>query len=119
MLMNWYNSVLSDMSPNKKVLVEGNDDNDNDVIECYCTKTPPNSILVFCAMCGKGQHAKCVNFAPKPLQEVPYLCAHCWTINHKYKCKATLIVVPQSILYQWTEEVLFFISIIFFFILIL
>lgn len=62
-----------------------------------------------CVMCGKKQHAECVQFRPKFFPEVPYLCAHCWTINEKMQCKATLIIVPQSILSQWIEEVMVFV----------
>lgn len=79
---------------------------DSFIIECYCSDAPAEKTLVVCALCEKSQHAKCVNFRPKPFQEVPYLCAHCWTLNEKIQSKATLIVVPQSILNQWIEEVI-------------
>lgn len=103
MLESWYNSVLSEMStlPKKSVAY----DKDALIVECYCTKTPPKSTLVICAVCGKGQHAECTHFEPKPFQEVPYLCANCWTLNDKLNCKATFVVVPMSILNQWIDEV--------------
>jgi len=103
MLNNWYQNVLNDMSTLPK---KSNDVVEDDfIIECYCITTPPISTLVICSICGKGQHAECVHFVLKPLQEVPYLCANCWTLNNKLQCKATLIVVPQSILNQWIDEI--------------
>lgn len=105
MLSTWYNQVLNDMSTTsaKRNLKRPFE---NDVhVGCYCINAPPNSTLILCAMCGKGQHAECVHFQPKVLQEVPFLCANCWIINDKLHCKATLIVVPQSILNQWINEV--------------
>jgi hypothetical protein len=108
MLQNWYNSVLSDMSTVSKKSIPY--EKDAPIIECYCINTPPKSTLVICAVCSKGQHAECTHFEPKPFEEVPYLCANCWTLNDKLHCKATLIVVPQSILNQWIDEVLCFIS---------
>lgn len=103
-LQNWYSSILDGMSTvsKKRVL-----DEDTNILECYCVKTPSDTTVVICAMCGKGQHAQCVNFMPKPFQEVPYLCANCWYMNDKLQCKATLIVVPLSILSQWLNEVVF------------
>lgn len=106
-LQSWYESILSEMSTVSKKKVENTFDDDACIVECYCISAPPKITLVFCAMCGKGQHAQCVHFEPKPLQEVPYLCSNCWTINDKLHCKATLIVVPQSILSQWLDEVTF------------
>lgn len=79
------------------------------ILECYCMNASPNKTLVSCAMCGKKQHAECVNFEQRPFQEIPYLCPHCWTLNEKIQCKATLIIVPQSILIQWIEEVMVFV----------
>lgn len=76
------------------------------IVECYCINAPPRKTLVICAMCGKKQHTECVNFRPNPFQEVPYLCARCWTLNEKMQCRATLIVVPQPILNQWIVEVM-------------
>lgn len=104
MLEGWYNSVLSDMSTVPKKSVPSVPD-ENVHIECYCVEIPPDSTLVICAMCNKGQHAECVHFEPKPFQEVPYLCANCWTLNEKLQCKATLVVVPLSIVNQWINEV--------------
>lgn len=112
MLESWYMSVLSDMSTVKKESVESAS-GENVHIECYCVKTPRNSTLVICAMCNKGQHAKCVHFEPKPFQEIPFLCANCWTLNDKLQCKATLVVVPSSIVNQWINEVTFFVSLYF------
>ncbi|XP_050542119.1 E3 ubiquitin-protein ligase SHPRH-like [Daktulosphaira vitifoliae] len=103
LLENWYNSVLSEMTCVPKI-VKANDEG-TQLLECYCADTVINDTVVYCLMCGKGQHPKCVNFAPKIFKEVPYLCANCWTINDKLPCKATLIVVPQSILNQWIEEI--------------
>lgn len=112
MLENWYNGVLSEMTTvsnkNKIVINE-----DNYIVECYCNKTPPISTIVYCINCSKGQHPECVHFEPKPLQEVPFLCADCWAVNDKLQCRATLIVVPQSILNQWIEEVIFYNSFFF------
>ncbi|XP_060856203.1 uncharacterized protein LOC132933936 [Metopolophium dirhodum] len=85
----------------KKIINE-----DTHIVACYCKTTVPKSILVYCAMCGKGQHAQCVHFEPKPFQEVPYLCSDCWIVNYRVQCKASLIVVPQSILNQWIDEVI-------------
>jgi len=82
-------------------------DDDTHIVACYCKTTPPKSILVYCAMCGKGQHAQCVHFEPKPFQEMPYLCSDCWIVNDRVHCKATLIVVSQSFLNQWIDEVTF------------
>lgn len=104
-LESWYNSILNEMSPLKKKIEFKVDD----ILKCYCVDSPSDSSIVICAICGHGQHAQCVNFSPKPFQEVPYLCADCWTTNYKLPCKATLIVVPLSILNQWTDEVRFFI----------
>lgn len=105
-LNDWYNSVLSSMSTVPKKTTERNNCvKDNYILECYCFKTPPNSTVVICAKCDKGQHAECVNFQPKPFEEVSYLCANCWSVSDKLQCKATLIVVPQSILNQWLDEV--------------
>lgn len=110
MLEKWYKNVLSEMSTVSKTSdVEDTADEDSFTIECYCIDAPSEKTLVVCALCGKNQHAMCVNFKPKPFQEVPYLCAHCWTLNEKIQCKATLIVVPQSILNQWIEEVMVFV----------
>lgn len=91
----------------KKRVENVSNEDDCGVIECFCITTPPGSTLVFCAMCGKSQHAECVHFEPKPFQEVPFICSNCWTVNDKLHCKATLIVVPQSILQQWIDEVIF------------
>lgn len=107
-LNDWYNSVLSSMSTVPKKTTERNCVKDSYILECYCFKTPPNSTVVICAKCGKGQHAECVNFQPKPFEEVSYLCANCWTVSDRLQCKATLIVVPQSILNQWLDEVKYF-----------
>lgn len=108
MLENWYNSVLSDMSTVSKKSVKSTSD-ESDQIECYCIRLPHNSTLVFCAKCNKSQHAECANFKPKPFQEIPYLCASCWNLNEeKLQCKATLVVVPVSIVDQWINEVRFF-----------
>lgn len=109
MLNNWYNQQLSNMSTtlpkqNEKKHSQKPFDNDR-YVECYCIKIPHDSPIVFCAMCGKGQHAKCVHFQPNPFQEVPFLCANCWILNDKLHCRASLIVVPQSILNQWINEV--------------
>ncbi|XP_022181789.1 E3 ubiquitin-protein ligase SHPRH-like isoform X2 [Myzus persicae] len=101
MLESWYNSILSEMSTVPKKII----DQDTNDVACYCKTTPPKSILVYCAMCGKGQHAQCVHFEPKPFQEMPYLCSNCWISNDRLQCKATLIVVPQSILNQWIDEI--------------
>lgn len=106
MLNSWYNNILSEMSTVPKVGNKATDE-DSIVVECYCVNTPLNDNIVFCAMCGKGQHAQCVHFKPKPFQEMVYLCSICWTINDKFQCKATLIIVPQSILNQWINEVTF------------
>ncbi|XP_025199699.1 E3 ubiquitin-protein ligase SHPRH [Melanaphis sacchari] len=105
MLENWYKNILSEMSTVPKKATESNFDEDTHIVACYCKKTPPKSILVYCAMCGKGQHAQCVHFEPKPFQEVPYLCSNCWILNDRLQCKATLIVVPQSIMNQWIDEI--------------
>lgn len=107
MLESWYKSILSEMSTVPKKIVESNVDEDTHIVACYCKITPPKSVLVYCAMCGKGQHAQCVHFEPKPFQELPYLCSNCWIANDRLQCKATLIVVPQSILNQWIDEVTF------------
>lgn len=108
MLENWYNSVLSDMSTVTKKSVKSTSD-EIDHIECYCVKPMRNSTLVICAKCNKSQHAECVHFKPKPFQEVPYLCSSCWNLNEeKLQCKATLVVVPVSIVDQWINEVRFF-----------
>ena len=107
MLESWYKSVLSEMSTVPKKIIESNVDEDTHIVACYCKKAPRKSIIVYCTMCGKGQHAQCVHFEPKPFQEVPYLCSNCWIVNDKVQCKTTLIVVPQSILNQWIDEVTF------------
>lgn len=105
MLENWYNSIICEMSTVTKKSVAYDIAHDGLIIECYCIKPPPKNTLVICTGCGKGQHAECTHFEPKPFQEVQYLCANCWTLHDKLQCKATLIVVPQSILNQWIEEV--------------
>ncbi|XP_008183763.1 E3 ubiquitin-protein ligase SHPRH isoform X2 [Acyrthosiphon pisum] len=105
MLESWYKSILSEMSTVPKKIIESNVDEDTHIVACYCKTTPPKSILVYCAMCDKGQHAQCVHFEPKPFQEMPYLCSNCWIVNDRLQCKATLIVVPQSILNQWIDEI--------------
>ncbi|VVC30495.1 Hypothetical protein CINCED_3A019573 [Cinara cedri] len=95
--------IASNPAPLEKSVPSASDENIH--IECYCIETPPNSTLVICAVCNKGQHAECVHFLPKPFQEVPYLCATCWALNEKLQCKATLVVVPLSIVNQWTNEI--------------
>ncbi|XP_050424544.1 E3 ubiquitin-protein ligase SHPRH [Adelges cooleyi] len=104
-LENWYKNVLDEMSFTSKKNIKTICNEENETVECYCAEAIPNSTLVYCAICGKGQHPQCVNFAPKPFEESPYLCADCWTINYKPRCKATLVVVPQTILNQWIEEI--------------
>lgn len=110
MLNNWYNNILNEMSTvssKKKIESVAAIDENSHMVECYCVEAPIKPTLVFCIKCGKGQHAECVHFIPKTFQEVPYLCASCWVLNDKLQCKATLIIVPQSILNQWVEEVKF------------
>ncbi|CAI6373127.1 unnamed protein product [Macrosiphum euphorbiae] len=98
---SWYKNIPNEMSTVPKKII----DEDTHIVACFCKTTPPKSILLYCAMCGKGQHAQCVHFEPKPFQEVPYLCSNCWIVNDKVQCKTTLIVVPQSILNQWIDEI--------------
>jgi len=107
MLKNWYNIILSEMSTVQKLNFKSTFDEDSPNVECYCIQPPLDDTIVFCAMCGSGQHSQCVHFEPKPFQEITYFCSNCWTTNDKFQCKATLIVVPQSILSQWIDEVIF------------
>lgn len=91
----------------KTLTIEMGLDENPYIINCYCLEAPTNRTLVICALCGNAQHAKCVNFKPKPFQDNLYLCPSCWGINNKIDCKATLIVMPLSIINQWINEVLF------------
>lgn len=107
-LNKWYNDTLNSTSTLKTTDLISTDnavEENNDAVECYCFKAPPISTLVYCAKCNKCQHAECVHFEPNAFQEVTYLCAECWTSVGVIECKATLVVVPMSILSQWVDEV--------------
>jgi len=82
---------------------------------------PSESFLVrrFQCTCGKieavdetnsdfTQHRKCVNLNIEKYVNYPFYCAHCWISPDmpKIKSRATLIVCPQSISYQWKEEIM-------------
>lgn len=101
-------SIHVQLNKPKMLKIEMGFDNNPFVVSCFCYSTPANSLLVVCALCGKSQQSVCVNFKPKPLEDNLYLCPSCWNLNDKIDCKASLIIVPMTIMSQWINEVFFF-----------
>ena len=59
---------------------------------------------VQCEKCRQYQHADCVGFDVTDPYRGEYYCPHCWYTLPPCESKATLIVSPASIAYQWIDE---------------
>ena len=60
---------------------------------------------VQCTKCNLWQHAACVKYDVTDPLRGPYICPHCWAQEPPVESKATLIISPSSISYQWIEEI--------------
>ncbi|QQP35169.1 SNF2 histone linker PHD RING helicase_ E3 ubiquitin protein ligase, partial [Caligus rogercresseyi] len=81
-----------------------------DFFECICGSDefePGNNDMthVQCSICTIRQHAECVNFDLRDPYRGEYKCPHCWSESEPLPSKASLIVSPDSISYQWIEEI--------------
>ncbi|GBM04758.1 E3 ubiquitin-protein ligase SHPRH [Araneus ventricosus] len=79
--------------------------------ECVCgsafSVSRRKKTVVQCKNCGLQQHAECV-LANIPKESfVNYLCPYCWVESsmEPVPSRATLIVSPSAILYQWEQEI--------------
>ena len=61
-------------------------------------------VQVQCEKCRQYQHADCVGFDVTDPYRGEYYCPHCWYTMPPCESKATLIVSPASIAYQWIDE---------------
>ncbi|GFQ86056.1 e3 ubiquitin-protein ligase SHPRH [Trichonephila clavata] len=62
--------------------------------------------IIKCKNCGLHQHPECVLAEPK-ISFIDYICPYCWVDPSMIPVpsRATLIVSPSSILYQWEQEI--------------
>ena len=80
-----------------------------DYFECVCgeddwgEKSDPKQ-RVQCEKCRQYQHASCVGYDLSDPYRGEYYCPHCWYTLPPCQSKATLIVSPASIAYQWIDE---------------
>ena len=81
-----------------------------DYFECVCGEDDVGAAhdrkwRVKCGECRQSQHAACVGYdVANPLRG-DYFCPHCWTTLAPAESKATLIVSPAAIAYQWVDEI--------------
>ncbi|XP_063700872.1 E3 ubiquitin-protein ligase SHPRH [Culicoides brevitarsis] len=74
---------------------------------CICFKTSTRAKLILCQKCKTAQHLDCVmQHATFRKTFDDYECPDCWKKSGKIvESKATLIVSPLSIKYQWYSEI--------------
>ena len=97
---------------NQQVAVESDDVSSDEAFECTCGENESLANknrrlrIVQCVMCRVWQHAKCLNYDLSDPHRGKYFCPHCHVINPPIRSGATLIVTPESISYQWVDEIL-------------
>lgn len=97
----------------RRVLMNPNMNNDDLTIEHEIVDIPQELIpkkYIKCSMCENAVLEECTNY--EYLFETsawPYLCADCQTQNDQFQCKATLIIVPDSSVNLWVDEVMYYI----------
>ncbi|XP_037037910.1 E3 ubiquitin-protein ligase SHPRH-like [Bradysia coprophila] len=77
-------------------------------VECTCgTLDPKKGNSVMCSDCGNSQHRRCLGFDETSDVQPgnKYLCPHCIAKSPPKPSKSTLIIVPNSLLMQWEEEI--------------
>jgi hypothetical protein len=71
---------------------------------CICGGNNTDGVTVECSKCKRMQHAGCLNYNLEDPWRGDYICPLCWTKEVPVPSKATLIITPSSISYQWIEE---------------
>lgn len=89
------------------------------VSSCYCENEYSTGGLIECISCNKFCHCSCAGIAEDELADVPKNKNYC-IINSKYECmscackrgyrskipsNAALIVIPDTLVAQWTQEI--------------
>lgn len=78
--------------------------------ECLCGEAEAEmsdpKLRVQCTKCSLYQHAECVQYDVSNPYRGEYICPHCWTQQPPVSSRATLIVTPSSISYQWVDEIM-------------
>lgn len=92
-LRMWYETILSGQT-NYSTPEEVS-------LQCFCTTTP-ESETIECLECGTEQHTVCVGVTA---DFENYICPKCWSKKEPIKSRATFIVSPSSICYQWITEI--------------
>jgi E3 ubiquitin-protein ligase SHPRH len=60
------------------------------------------NVLVQCDVCCNWQHSSCVDF--DAVNDKDYICYRC-LLEKPISCGTTLIILPETLLYQWMEEI--------------
>jgi hypothetical protein len=79
--------------------------NNTSAISCFCgsTRIRQDDRRMHCTSCRTWQHALCVNWDDE-WNDDAYLCPRC-AVDTVYDSGATLIVAPESICFQWRDEI--------------
>ena len=93
------------------VTAASHDITNHETFECICGENEAMTSskkrhIVQCGICRVRQHAKCLNYQLSDPYRGQYFCPHCHVINPPIASGATLIVTPESISYQWVDEIL-------------
>ncbi|XP_067124798.1 E3 ubiquitin-protein ligase SHPRH [Centruroides vittatus] len=87
-------------------------ESNHEFLECLCGALENEfeyKVKLQCENCGLWQHLECIEkkYHPNYNALEKHYCPHCWVLPSRglYTSRATLIVTPTCIKYQWEEEI--------------
>ncbi|XP_019848691.1 PREDICTED: E3 ubiquitin-protein ligase SHPRH-like isoform X2 [Amphimedon queenslandica] len=83
-------------------LLAGTDVSQEEEEETLCTCGNPSNLYVQCDICSLWCHAPCVNYVKEKCED--FICIKCLYIK-PIDCGSTLVIVPETLLYQWLAEI--------------
>lgn len=88
------------------VVMFADDDNQTQLLKCFCPNKAIKKDTVTCNRCLTLQHRGCVAQQKSRTPDEQYICPNCWSNEPLLNAKTTLIVSPESIKLQWKDEVI-------------